>query len=109
MFPRFNPEDCNYSDAHRCEMEEVLDNWKLWNSEENVKVLQNYLCGVNTNTHGLYESAQDILTELRILRRIDSMLDADEHEFLLACYLSKIKLARAKQQEFKMKAAMLDF
>ncbi|KAI3985523.1 hypothetical protein MKX01_033837 [Papaver californicum] len=102
-------EDLNYSDAHRSEMKEVLDNWKLWDFEENYKVLDSYLCDVDTNSYGLYPSMQDRLMELRILRRIDSVLDAEEHEFLLACYIGKIEHHRAKQQEFKMEAAMLDF
>ncbi|KAI3860188.1 hypothetical protein MKX03_007455 [Papaver bracteatum] len=93
MFPKFDPKSGKYSDAHRC--------------EEKFKVLHNYLCDVDTNIHGLYESTEDYLTELRILKRIDRTLVADQHEYLLASHSADIGLYRAEKKLFKMKAATL--
>ncbi|KAI3967071.1 hypothetical protein MKW92_030812 [Papaver armeniacum] len=109
MCPNFDPKSSKYSDAHMDVMEQVLDVWKVFDEEEKFKVLHDYLCDVDTNTHGLYESTEDYVTELRILKRIDRTLDADEHEYLLASHSADIGLYRAEKRLFKVKATMLDF
>ncbi|KAI3940625.1 hypothetical protein MKW92_047115 [Papaver armeniacum] len=109
FFPGFNPGAyTNYSDAERALMERVLDNWKVWDLEEKFRVLHNYLQHVNANIYSP-KTPEFCTTELKILKRIICILDADEREFLIACYDGHAKLHRAKKQLFEVKVSMLDF
>ncbi|KAI3838159.1 hypothetical protein MKW92_016894 [Papaver armeniacum] len=95
-------------------MQQVLDDWKARDEEEKCKALHDYLEDVYTSydvytNYGLCESMEDFITELRILKRLDCVLDADEHEYLLAFYSANIQLCRAEKKLFKVKVAMLDF
>ncbi|XP_026436255.1 uncharacterized protein LOC113334122 isoform X2 [Papaver somniferum] len=108
MFGEFDPKYSKYSDAHRDLMEKVLDNWKLRDEEEKFKVLHDYLSDVHINSY-FYESTEDLLTELRILKRINCILGADHRELLATYRSGDIEFYKVQKEFFKVKTIMLDF
>ncbi|MCL7037013.1 hypothetical protein MKW94_029252 [Papaver nudicaule] len=111
MFPS-QEEECKYSIPHRDEMIQVLDNWKVWDREKNVKVLEKYLSDLETNKSRKCASNEELSIDYNIIQRLKSKLADDEHEYNLAHYKSLAELSRAQKNVFKSQmkdATVLDF